>query len=154
MDQRDADSCSACISRRAVLRGGAAGALMMALPPGCASSTPTPGPIPAGNIADVRVNSLQVVPGEQVFLGRDDDGLYAMTQVCTHLGQLVSILTVGQATVLHCYGHGSEFSTSGAVLTGPATRPLEHLRVDLASDGSITVQGDQFVSADTRTPVA
>jgi len=153
MDQPDADSCSACISRRAVLRGGAVGAVMMALPLGCASSTPTPGPIPAGNVADVRVDSLQVVPGEHVFLARDTNGLYAMTQVCTHQGQLVSILTVGQATVLHCYGHGSEFTTNGAVVTGPATRPLEHLRVDLASDGTITVQGDQFVSADTRTPV-
>ena len=151
MDQPDADSCSACISRRAVLRGGAVGAVMMALPLGCASSTPTPGPIPAGNVADVRVDSLQVVPGEHVFLARDTNGLYAMTQVCTHQGQLVSILTVGQATVLHCYGHGSEFTTNGAVVTGPATRPLEHLRVDLASDGTITVQGDQFVSADTRT---
>ena len=68
MDQAEADSCSACISRRAVLRGGAVGAVMMALPLGCASSTPTPGPIPAGNVADVRVDSLQVVPGEHVFL--------------------------------------------------------------------------------------
>ena len=153
MDQPDAKSCSACISRRAMLRGGAAGAAMLALPLGCASSTPTPGPIPAGNIADVRVNSLQIVPGEHVFLARDNDGLYAMTQVCTHQGQLVTVLTVGQTTVLHCYGHGSEFTTNGAVLTGPATRPLEHLRVDLAEDGTITVQGDQFVSADTRTPV-
>jgi nitrite reductase/ring-hydroxylating ferredoxin subunit len=153
MDQRDADPCSACISRRAMLRGGAAGAVMMALPLGCASSTPTPGPIPAGNIANVRVNSLQVVSGEHLFLARDTNGLYAMTQVCSHQGQLVSILAAGGTTVLHCYGHGSEFTTNGAVLTGPATRPLEHFRVDLAADGSITIQGDQFVSADTRTPV-
>ena len=153
MDQPDADSCSACISRRAVLRGGAVGAMMMALPLGCASSTPTPGPILAGNVADVRVDSLQVVPGEQVFLARDTNGLYAMTQVCTHQGQLVSILTLGATTVLHCYGHGSEFDTNGQVITGPAARPLEHFQVDLAADGSITVQGDQFVTPDTRTPV-
>ena len=153
MDQPDADSCSACISRRAVLRGGAAGALMMALPLGCASSTQTPGPIPAGNVADVQVDSLEVVPGEHVFLARDTAGLYAMTQICTHQGQLVSILTVGQATVLHCYGHGSEFTTNGAVLTGPATRPLEHLQVELASAGASPIQGAPCVSADTRTPV-
>lgn len=154
MDQPDdAKSCSACISRRAVLRGGAASAVMMVVPLGCASSNQTPGPIPAGNVADVRVDSLQIVPGEHMFLGRDANGLYAMTQVCTHQGQLVSLLTVGQLTVLHCYGHGSEFTVNGAVLTGPATRPLEHLRVDLAADGSITIQGDQFVSADSRTPV-
>ena len=153
MDQPDADSCSACISRRAMLRGGAAGAVMIALPLGCSPSGHTPGPIPAGNAADVRVGALQVVPGEYVFLARDSGGLYAMTRVCTHQGQLVSILTIGPATVLHCYGHGSQFDTNGAVITGPATRPLEHLRVDLATDGSITIQGDEFVTADTRTPV-
>ena len=97
--------------------------------------------------------SLQVVASENVLLGRDAGGLYAMTRVCTHQGQLVSILTVGSATVLHCYGHGSEFTINGAVTTGPATQPLEHLRVDLAADGSITIQADQFVTADTRTPV-
>jgi Rieske Fe-S protein len=153
MDQPEPDSCSACITRRAMLRGGAAGAVMMALPLGCTASSHTPGPIPAGNVANVRVGALQIVDDENVFLARDTNGLYAMTRVCTHQSQLVAILTVGPATVLHCYGHGSQFDTNGAVITGPATRPLEHLRVDLASDGSITIQGDQFVTADTRTAV-
>ncbi len=152
MEQPDADSCSRC-TRRAVLRGGAAGAVMMALPLGCTASNPTPGPIAAGNVADLRVGTMQIVNGENLFIARDTNGLYAMTRVCTHQGQLVSIIAAGPVTVLHCYGHGSEFNTNGAVITGPATRPLEHLQVDLAADGSITVQGDQFVTADTRTPV-
>jgi nitrite reductase/ring-hydroxylating ferredoxin subunit len=153
MDQADADSCSACITRRAMLRGGAVGAALIALPLGCTASSHTPGPIPGGNVADLRVGSLQVVNDDSVFLARDTEGLYAMTRVCTHQGQLVSILSIGPATVLHCFGHGSEFDTNGGVITGPATRPLEHLRVDLAADGTITIQGDQFVTTDTRTPV-
>jgi nitrite reductase/ring-hydroxylating ferredoxin subunit len=154
MDQPEADRCSACISRRAMLRGGAAGALMLALPIGCtASNSDVSGPIPAGNVADVQVGALQAVAGENVILGRDANGLYAMTRVCTHQGQLVSILTLGSTTVLHCYGHGSEFDADGQVIIGPATRPLEHFQVDLAADGSITIQADQFVTADTRTPV-
>jgi len=133
---------------------GRRGAVMMALPPlGCTASSHTPGPIPAGNVADVRVGALQVVDGESLFLARDSKGLYAMTRICTHQGQLVSVVSIGPATVLHCYGHGSQFDTNGAVVIGPAARPLEHLRVDLATDGSITIQGDQFVTADTRTPV-
>jgi Rieske Fe-S protein len=155
MDQPDADRCSACISRRAMLRAGAAGAAMLALPIGCtASNTNASGPIAAGNVAGVNVGTLQVVAAENLLLGRDPNGLYAMTRVCTHQGQLVSILTLGPATILHCYGHGSEFTANGQVITGPATRPLEHFQVDLADDGSITIQGDQFVTADTRTPVA
>jgi len=128
MDQADADSCSACITRRAMLRGGAAGAVMMALPLGCTASSHTPGPIPAGNVANVRVGALQIVDDENVFLARDTNGLYAMTRVCTHQSQLVAILTVGPATVLHCYGHGSQFDTNGAVITGPGT-----IGVDLAA---------------------
>jgi Rieske Fe-S protein len=126
---------------------------MMALPLGCTASNTGTGPISAGNVADLRVNTLQLVSGESVFLGRDTNGLYAMTRVCTHQGQPVSIINVGLLTRLHCYGHGSEFDTNGAVLTGPALRPLEHLQVDLAADGGITIQSDQFVTADTRTPV-
>lgn len=137
-----------------MLRSGAAGALMLALPMGCtASNTTSAGPIAAGNVADVGVGALEAVAGENVILARDATGLYAMTRVCTHQGQLVSILTLGATTVLHCYGHGSEFDTNGQVITGPAARPLEHFQVDLAADGSITVQGDQFVTPDTRTPV-
>ncbi len=144
-------TCATCISRRAVLRGGAAGALVAALPLGCMQSPA--GPVAAGNVADVRVGSLQAVGSESVLLGRDTGGLYAMTRVCTHLGQLVSIVTVGSTTVLHCYGHGSEFTMNGAVTTGPATSPLEHFRVDLADDGSITIQAGQLVTPDARTQV-
>jgi Rieske Fe-S protein len=149
------ETCTACISRRAVLRGGAAGVLVAALPLGCMqANTPPAGPVAAGNVADVSVGSLQVVAGENLILGRDAGGLYAMTRVCTHQGQLVSILTVGATTVLHCYGHGSQFSMNGAVTIGPATRPLEHMRVDLADDGSITIQADQLVTPEARTAVS
>jgi len=144
-------TCATCISRRAVLRGGAAGALVAALPLGC-MNTPA-GPVAAGNVADVRVGSLQAVGSETVLLGRDAGGLYAMTGVCTHMGQLVSVITVGSTTLLHCYGHGSEFSMNGAVTIGPATRPLEHFRVDLGSDGNITIQADELVTPDARTQV-
>ena len=148
------DPCATCISRRAVLRGGVAGVLAAALPLGCMQANqPASGPVAAGNVADVRVGSLQVVAGESLILGRDAVGLYAMTRVCTHLGQLVSIVTAGSTTVLHCYGHGSEFTMNGAVTVGPATRSLEHMQVDLSDDGTITIQADQLVTADARTKV-
>jgi nitrite reductase/ring-hydroxylating ferredoxin subunit len=147
-------TCAACLSRRAVLRGGAVGALVAALPLGCMpSNMPPAGPVAAGNVADVRVGSLQAVGSENVLLGRDLGGLYAMTRVCTHLGQLVSVITVGSTTLLHCYGHGSEFSMNGAVTIGPATRPLEHFQVDLGDDGNITIQADKLVTPDARTRV-
>ena len=46
------------------------------------------------------------------------------------------------------------FTFSGDVQTGPATRPLTHFKVDLATDGTITVHGGTTVDSTMRTPVA
>lgn len=154
MEEPEIRACTSCISRRALLRGGATAAIMITLPVGCMQSNMSPvGPIAAGNVASVRIGTIQGVDGESVLLARDAAGLYAMTRVCTHQGQLVSIVGAGAATVLHCYGHGSEFTMNGAVTTGPATLPLEHLSVELATDGTITIHADQPVAAEARTPV-
>lgn len=150
------------VSRRAVLRGVAsagAGAvsvsLLAALPGGCMQGNAAPaGPVAAGNVADIAVGSLNLVAGENVILGRDDRGFYAMTRVCTHQGQLVSVVSVAGAPALHCPAHGSEFSMNGAVTHGPAARALEHFMVEIAADGAITIQGGQAVTADWRAPAA
>jgi len=129
-------------------------ATLAVLPSACmpANTAPT-GPVAAGNVASVPVGTLNLVTGENVILGRDSDGLYAMTRVCTHQGQLVSVVSVAGVPALHCYAHGSEFSMNGAVTHGPAGRALEHFKVDVAADGSITIQGGQQVAPDWRMPV-
>jgi nitrite reductase/ring-hydroxylating ferredoxin subunit len=165
MDDVKGDPCSACLSRRALLRGAAtagAGAVSVSLslatlavlPTACMqANSPPSGPVPAGNVADVQIGTLSLVAGENVILGRDSDGLYAMTRVCTHQGQLVSVVSVAGVPTLHCYAHGSEFSMNGAVTHGPAGRALEHFKVEVAADGSITIQGGQPVAADWRMPI-
>jgi nitrite reductase/ring-hydroxylating ferredoxin subunit len=156
MDDPEKSPCSACISRRAVLRAGAgvgaAGALLAALPLGCMQGSSGPsGPVAAGNVSDTQVGMLKLVTGESLILARDLRGLYAMTQVCTHAGAPVTIISTGAIPMLHCYGHGSEFTMDGMVTHGPATQPLEHFQVDVAADGSITIRGDIPVAADVRT---
>jgi thiosulfate dehydrogenase [quinone] large subunit len=149
---------STCLARRPPPPpGGAASAFWIALPAGCLSSAPAPsGPIAAGNVADVAVGSLRLVDGENVILGRDAGGLYAMTRVCTHAGQPVVIVGVGGGPSggLRCNAHGSSFDGNGAVTQGPAGRPLQHYRVDVAADGAITIQGGVPVTSDVRMPVA
>ena len=137
------------------MRVGATGALLAALPLGCMQGDATPmGPVAAGNVAETQVGALKVIGGQNMILGRDALGLYAMTRVCTHQGQLVEIVTAGGVPALHCYGHGSDFSMNGAVTHGPAASPLEHFKVDLdVTDGSITIRGDMPVSAAARTAV-
>jgi Rieske Fe-S protein len=138
------------LDRRRLLRGSVAGALALSLP-GCGgggASVPN-GPIAAGNVADVALNTLNPVPDGNVLIGRDAMDLYAMSAVCTHAGCVVSTFTTAAAGVV-CNCHGSRFNANGAVTQGPAGSPLVHFRVDVAADGSITIQGGIQVSAATR----
>jgi Rieske Fe-S protein len=142
--------------RRTVLRVGAAGGVaLVTLPLACGHSTATlpVGPVPAGNVSAVAVGSLALVAGDAVFLGRDTNGLYAMSGVCTHAGCAVDDPTSATSN-LACPCHGSMFDRNGSVVRGPAGLPLQHFQVDVAADGSITIQASMPVAADVRTPVS
>jgi Rieske Fe-S protein len=140
--------------RRSILKGGAAGSLLLVLPVGCDNSvSPPTGPVPGGNVSATSVGSLELLAGEVVILGRDAGGLYAMSASCTHQGCLVSVVSATTPQSVSCPCHGSRFDVNGAVTQGPAGRPLPHYQVDVATDGTITIHGDIPVSADVRTAV-
>jgi Rieske Fe-S protein len=152
--------CAGCsgheLERRTLLKGGAAaGALLLVLPSGCGNQTVAPptGPVGAGNVKDVAIGYLQLVPGEAVILGRDAGGLYAMSDACTHQGCPVQVAGAGASLHLGCPCHGAQYDVNGVVTRGPAPRDLQHYQVDVAADGTITVQGGMPVAADARTPV-
>jgi Rieske Fe-S protein len=137
-----------------LLKAGAAGSVLLALPVACNNAvTPPTGPVGAGNVSAIAIGALLAVAGETVILGRDSGGLYAMSAACTHAGCPVSVISAGSAEELSCPCHGSLFDANGQVRRGPARAPLQHYQVDVAADGSITVQGGIPVSADTRTMV-
>jgi cytochrome b6-f complex iron-sulfur subunit len=70
----------------------------------------------------------------RVALIRQDDGIIALSLVCTHLGCTVAVT----AEELVCPCHGSIFDRQGRVVKGPADRPLERLSVQ-EKDGRILV---------------
>ena len=79
----------------------------------------TPGPSSTDALAP---GDAAIVNGTACF--RDDDGvLHAVSARCTHLGCLVQ-WNVGERS-WDCPCHGSRFSPDGAVLNGPAVRPLQ-----------------------------
>jgi nitrite reductase/ring-hydroxylating ferredoxin subunit len=133
---------------------GLAGAAAMGeLLPACGSTpmdSPAMGLIAAGNISAVAVGSLTPIAGQPLVLGRDAGGLYSMSTLCTHQG--CNILTMGSvsASGLACNCHGSTYDANGTVTRGPARAPLDHYKVDLASDGSITIEGGVIVAQNAR----
>ena len=148
--------CPGCPNRRMVLKTTGTGLALAVLAAGCGSADPAgepSGPVQAGNASLVAVGTLRAV-SSNLILGRDAGGLYAMTAVCTHQGCAVNVVgNSGQQTLL-CPCHASTFNNSGAVTRGPAQRPLQHYQVDIAADGTITIQGSQPVASSARTAVA
>ena len=72
-----------------------------------------------------------------VWIVRDDSSIYALSTVCTHLGCTPNWLEAEQKYKCPC--HGSGFRASGVNFEGPAPRPLERYRIEIANDGQILV---------------
>ncbi len=149
-------------SRRVFLKVLAAGAATSAgAIAGCSSGANSGqaeafGDVTAGNVSALSVGDVKSVPGAPAFVGRDSNGVYAMTTTCTHQGcDLASDGMISHnPNTITCECHGSVFNFDGSVNTGPASRPLEHFAVDVASDGTMTVHGGTTVAESVRTAVA
>jgi cytochrome b6-f complex iron-sulfur subunit len=72
-----------------------------------------------------------------VWLVRDQEGIYALSTVCTHLGCTPNWLEAEQKFKCPC--HGSGYYKSGVNFEGPTPRPLERYAISLADDGQILV---------------
>ena len=73
----------------------------------------------------------------RVWIVREADGFYALFAKCTHLGCTPRWLPVEEKFKCPC--HGSGFRKSGINFEGPAPRPLERYKVDLAEDGQLLI---------------
>jgi nitrite reductase/ring-hydroxylating ferredoxin subunit len=89
-----------------------------------------------GDARDVVDNEMRVfdVSGTKVNVANADGHLYAFDDTCTHMG---CSLANGElrGTVVTCACHGSQFDvTSGAVLRGPAQRPVRSRAVQVEGE--------------------
>jgi len=80
--------------------------------------------------------------GRQILLYRHEGTLYAIDNICSHAGGLLSRGTVADLTVT-CPLHGSRFALAdGSVRRGPAHQPQPVLRTRIRN-GFIEVRGSQ-----------
>jgi cytochrome b6-f complex iron-sulfur subunit len=123
----------------AVLTGQAAVAVLNFLRP--VSTGGFGGEVFAGRIEEFTINSVNRILAGRFFIVRNESGLLALWQKCTHLG--CAVPWVEEEGQFHCPCHGSLFSREGEVLGGPAPRPMDTFPVSIRS-------GDVWV--DTSKP--
>ena len=140
------------LSRRSALRGGlvAGAAAVAGFVVARATRAATPGPSTAANaygpettgvgrpltgLDQIPAGGGLVVAEDAVVLTRgEDDTVHGFSAICTHQGCPVSSVTQGQ---IICPCHGSRFDAqTGAVLAGPADRPLPPVSV-VVRDGIV-----------------
>ncbi len=84
--------------------------------------------LPQGSSKGVEVN------GKQIFLANIDGGYYAIDNICTHMGCMLSDGTLSAGTIT-CICHGSVFDVKdGKVLKGPARKPETVYEVKVEGD--------------------
>ena len=89
-----------------------------------------------GGANDIAENGMQVfdVDGTRVGVANASGRLYAFDNKCTHMGCSLAEGTLDGITVT-CPCHGSQFDvTAGAVVRGPAQRPVRSRAIQVDGD--------------------
>jgi len=110
---------------------------------------PTPpgegrGQFALGTLAQFPVGSVKHFRKARCIVAHHPTGVLALSDECTHLKCTVDYLPERQ--VIFCPCHGAQFSTTGAVLAGPAPRPLDRFAMTV-QDGQIVVDTTQRLTA-------
>ena len=89
--------------------------------------------------------SETVIPTQNVVVLASDEGVAAISLVCTHLGCIVK----RDGNDFACPCHGSLFDEQGDIVAGPAPRGLRWLRVSQTVDGRLAVDSGREVEKGT-----
>ena len=116
----------------------------------CTKEEPNPDPTNPGggnkldlslDLNDSKYSTLKtngefaIVDGQPIIVARKNDGSFvAVSKNCTHQGQQLTYQAANDR--FNCPLHGSNFSTSGAVVNGPASSPLKQYKTELNSAGT------------------
>ncbi len=87
------------------------------------------------------LNAYKTIADRNVFILRNEEGFRALSSICTHLGCIVSY----EGTGFVCPCHGSKFNEVGNVLSGPAPKALEWLKMGVTPEGKLFVDSDKKV---------
>ncbi len=147
IERRDFLGLSAAASAGAAGLFAMVGALRLPMPSVFPESNPR---FKIGIPDQYAVGSVTYLSDRRVFIFRDDDGIYAISAICTHLGCIAHQREDGGFA---CPCHGSQFTKDGKVEGGPAPRALEWLEVSLAPTGELVIDASRQVQLGARFTV-
>ena len=96
-----------------------------------------------GKPEDIPIGTDRVIEDVKIRIVRDNEGIYAVSLICTHLGCIVSKTEKGYS----CPCHGSKFNQKGDNISGPAPKGLNWLEVSRLPSGKLIVNTNKFVPA-------
>lgn len=97
-----------------------------------------PSSFKAGFKGDFTVGVSEKYTTEQrIWIVKEEEQMYALIAICTHLGCTPRWLSLEQKFKCPC--HGSGFKANGVNFEGPAPRPLERAKIAIADDGQILI---------------
>lgn len=99
-----------------------------------------------GNPDQYPVDSVSFIEDQQVYIVRTNDGFYAVSAVCTHLGCITQWKP--ESNQIACPCHGSKFKRDGTKIEGPAPNPLPHFAIALTADGDLRVDKLEILKPD------
>jgi cytochrome b6-f complex iron-sulfur subunit len=105
----------------------------------------------AGNPDLYPVNSVTFNQDQQVYIVRTQEGFYAVSAVCTHLGCITQWNP--DANMIACPCHGSKFKSDGTKVEGPAPRSLPHFGITLTADGELLVDKMETIKSEQALKV-
>jgi cytochrome b6-f complex iron-sulfur subunit len=88
-----------------------------------------------GSADQYPLGSRTSIPEIPALLIHAESGFNALSLTCTHLGCTLEPNGNG----FDCPCHNSSFDAEGNVIQGPATKPLQVLRIEITNDGNIKV---------------
>ena len=101
-----------------------------------------------GHIDDYPINEFSFIPENKIYLFRGRRQIRVLSGVCTHLGCTIKNTDQG----FDCPCHGSHFDKTGKACSGPASRSLDRLNVEVNKQGLITVNLNKYVTEDLKLP--
>lgn len=96
-----------------------------------------------GTAGDYRPGMAKHFAEENVVVFCDDEGVHAISTVCTHLGCIVK----HDETGFFCPCHGSKYDSAGSVLQGPAPKALPWFQISQLHTGHLVVDRAQQIEA-------